>query len=163
MEASNNFDNRKKTLINIFQSHGDLTFSSLLELTGWKESVLLNDLQILNTDNIIDEYYNDETEKINYKLIVNTKDDLLTLDQRNNLVSKLGINQDDEENNKPLSTETNDTSEKFIQDPIQSFQNVKNINQKFIRKTNIFDFLSRFQKSDQEKQRDFDRNLKIKK
>ena len=110
MKEPSNFDDRKKTLINIFQSHGDLTFSSLLELTRWKESVLLNDLQILNTNNIIDEYFNTEIEKINYKLIVNTKDDLLTLDQRNNLVSKLGINQDNEENKESCSSETNDIS-----------------------------------------------------
>ena len=39
-------------------------------MTRWKESVLLNDLQVLNTNNIIDEYFNTETEKIKWVYVL---------------------------------------------------------------------------------------------
>ena len=81
-------EDRQRNVIKLFHERGELSFNSLIGITGWEEYVLAKILKLLLSKDVIEEYFDELNNKICYRVFENKKDDLLTIKQRLNKFEK---------------------------------------------------------------------------
>ena len=55
-------EDRQRNVIKLFHERGELSFNSLIEITGWEEYVLAKILKLLLSKDVIEEYFDERPD-----------------------------------------------------------------------------------------------------